>query len=363
MRSQLIIVCFCLSLITLSGCSEKTPVFPEGNTSLTLVAKWISSDSLFSLGGAKVIVTSEYGTAIYFTDSSGILRLTGIPSAVYNFSVRKPFPDDNSIIIAGALLNIEVLSGVAITDTVYAKPMSGMGLCINEIYCSGPINNTFYFYDQFIELYNSSDSVRYLDGILVLRFSSNSISSGFKGPGADEDNDNDIDGVTYCFRFPGSPGGKEYPLLPKSFITLASDATNHKKMASKSIDLSKADWEFYNQFSPDDLNNPSVPNLRNMITDETTDFYINLLSDVIIVAKGTDSVYTDGIDISDIIDGVEYQSTSTASKTLDSRVDRSFILSPPKYSGKSIQRREPGVDTNDGMLDWEILPEPTPGYQ
>ena len=60
---------------------------------------------------------------------------------------------------------------------------------------------------------------------------------------------------------------------------------------------------------------------------------------------------------------MEYQSSANSLKTLDDKVDRGWVLSPSKYGGKSMQRREPGVDTNDGTLDWEIIPAPTPGYQ
>jgi len=90
---------------------------------------------------------------------------------------------------------------------------------------------------------------------------------------------------------------------------------------------------------------------------------INLSSDVIVVSSGVDSVWEDGIDIPTIIDGVEYQSSVSVGKTLDNRVDRGFALSPAKYGGHSLQRREPGSDTNDATLDWEIIPNPTPGYQ
>jgi hypothetical protein len=184
-----------------------------------------------------------------------------------------------------------------------------------------------------------------------------------KGPGADEGNDNDIDGITYIFKFPGTPGEKNYPFYPKTFKVLATTAINHQKSVAISIDLSNADWEFYNQYSVTDFDNPKVPNLINIRSDRTVDFLIGLTSDVIVLASGVDAVWEDGIDISTIIDGVQYASSPTSRKTLDSRVDKSFLLSPPRYSGKSMQRREPGGDSNDAMSDWEIISAPTPGKQ
>ncbi|MGE5399717.1 MAG: DUF4876 domain-containing protein [Ignavibacteriales bacterium] len=353
-------------LIMLQGCAEKPPVMPDGESQMTIKAVWNSStDSIphyLPMPNAKVILSSEYGFMVRYTNESGVLDLSGIPSAVYNVSVRMQHPSDPGIILVGTRLSIQTFSRKPAVDTVYAKPISSTGIAINEIYAAGPVSH-LYWYDQYIELYNSSDSTKYLDGMLVMRFSSNN-TNGAKGPGADEGNDGDIDGVTYIYKFPGKPGEKNYPFPPKKFLVIAQSAINHKSVYTSSVDLSKSDWEFYNQYSPSDIDNPKVPNLINMRSDQgASDFMIALTSDIVVIASGVDSNWQDGIDISTILDGVEYQQSSTTPKTLDQRVDRGYVISPPTYSGKSIQRREPGVDTNDGSLDFEILNHPTPGFQ
>ena len=126
--------------------------------------------------------------------------------------------------------------------------------------------------------------------------------------------------------------------------------------------MSQVDWEFYNQYSTSDFDNPNVPNLINIRSDRTVDFLINLVSDVIVISSGVDSVWEDGIDISTVIDGIQYKSSTTTRKTIDSRIDKGYVLSPPRYSGRSMRRREPGVDTNDGTLDWEMTQGATPGF-
>lgn len=350
-----------LFFVFLTGCSEKI-VDPEGNTRLTLKVLWAAQDSLLPLDNAEVLFSSDYGVSIKHTDDNGLLSVSGMPSGIYNIAVRKPLPEDNSIIISGSLLNLQLKSSLEVNETILARPISSFGLSINELYYAAPVNDIYYFYDQFIELYNSSDNVKYLDGIMIMRLSSNSTDKGFKGSGADEGNDGDIDGVLYAFKFPGNPGEQNYPLQPKSFITLAQNARDHRTKIPKSIDLSNADWEFYNQFSATDTDNPNVPNLINIISDEGTDFTMRLDRDIIVVATGEDNNWSDGIDISTVIDGIQFMKSSTQRKTLDERVDRSFIISPPTYTGKSVQRRDSGVDTNNGLLDWEII-TPTPGYQ
>lgn len=355
------------SLIFFTSCAENPPTMVDGQGQLEIVVLWDTSfvDSISTpipISDAKVIISSRYSTKICYTDNEGKLFITNLPTSNYGITIRKQHPVDPNIILVGSKQNLEIVSGKILVDTIYLKPISSSGISINEIYCAGPVNNFFYFFDQFIELYNSSDEVKYLDGMMIMRFSSNSEG---KGPGADEDDDNDIDGVTYVFKFPGKPGEKNYPIYPKQFIVLASDAVDHRKVCATSYDLSNADWEFYNQYSPEDIDNPNVPNLINMRPDKTADFLIALTSDVIILSDGRDSLWQDGIDITTVIDGVEYQSNPHPQnkKTLDSRIDRSYVLSPPRYSGKSMQRREPGLDTNDSLSDFEIKERATPGYQ
>jgi hypothetical protein len=347
------------------GCHEELPTTIDGNAKIELTAIWDTSSvenvtKYIPLINAKVILSSEYGVSVRTTDENGKLLVSGLPSSTYSISVRMPHPLDPNILLVGSVRDREIITGNVFMDTIIAKPISSSGISINEIYASGPVNSIYYFYDQFIELYNASDSVKYLDGMMVMRVSGNSDG---KGPGADEDDDGDMDGAIYIFKFPGNPGGQNYPFYPKTFLVLAQDAVNHKNTVSTSIDLNNANWEFFNQFSANDIDNPNVPNLINMKSDVTVDFLINLSNDVIVVSSGVDSVWLDGIDISTVIDGVEYQSNISNAKTLDSRIDRGFVLSPPKYGGQSMQRREPGSDANDATLDWEIIPKPTPGYQ
>ncbi|MCU7496267.1 MAG: DUF4876 domain-containing protein [Ignavibacteria bacterium] len=350
-------------LMFMQGCAEKAPLMADGESKMIVRAFWNNStDSIphyVPMANAKVILNSEYGYIVKNTDANGVLELNNLPCAVYNVSVRMQHPMDPSVLLVGTKLSIGTSTEKAAIDTIFAKPVSSTGIAINEIYAAGPVSN-LYWYDQFIELYNSSDSVKYLDGMMVMRFSGNSTG---KGPGADEGDDGDIDGLTYAFKFPGKCGEKNYPFPPKTFLVLASNAINHQKNYSTSVDLSHADWEFYNQYSALDMDNPKVPNLINMRPDITADFVIALTNDIVVLSNGKDQNWQDGIDISTILDAVEYQTTATVQKTLDPRLDRGYVLSPPRYSGRSIQRREAGVDTNDGSVDWETLAHPTPGYQ
>ncbi len=347
------------------GCMREKPTQADGTSHLVLLVLSDTSSAKDStayapVAGAEVILSSEYGMKIGYTDEFGRAQWMSLPSSEYSVTARAPYPGDPTIQLVGSLEKIEVPPASSVVETVMVEPTSSTGLVINEIYSSGPVNNFFFFFDQFIELYNASGETKYLDGMMVMRVSGNNDG---KGPGADEGNDGDIDGVTYAFKFPGTPGEHNYPIRPRQFVVLASDAVDHRKTCPTSIDLSHADWEFYNQYSAEDIDNPNVPNVINMRSDRTTDFLINLVGDIVVLSSGEDSVWSDGIDIRTIIDAVEYHGSPTVRKTLDPRVDRGFTLSPPRYSGMSMQRREPGYDTNNSTLDFEIISHPTPGYQ
>jgi hypothetical protein len=348
--------------IFIQACFENPPTMQDGNSNIKLLALWNNdlsnlTENLIPLKNAEVIISSEYGIQIKYTDENGWLILSNLPSSTYSFSFRLEYPEDKNIILMGSILSIQLKPKQEIIDTVDARPYSNNGMAINEMYYVGPVNNIFYFSDQFVELYNAGDSVKYLDGLMIMRFSGNT-EEGHKGPGADENNDGNLEGVSNIFKFPGNPGEVNYPFYPKSFLVIAADAINHKNIIAGSLDLSNADWEFYNQFSADDIDNPSIPNLISIRSDIVSDFNMNLNSDIILMTKGNDKVWEDGINISDIIDGVEYKSSYSQIKTLDARIDRGVVIGPTRFNGKSIQRRDPGTDSNNSSLD----NSPTPGH-
>jgi len=193
-KRKIFFAVFCLLIIFLSGCSEEPPTSHDGTGELILYSLWDTSSvagikKVVPMSNAKVILISEYGTIIKYTDELGKLQLTHLPAATYDISVKKNHPVDNNILLCGSVKALKIGFNGIVKDTVYTTPFSSFGISINEIYSAGPVNNVFYFYDQFIELYNSSDEVKYLDGMIISRVSGNSDG---KGPGADEDDDGEI---------------------------------------------------------------------------------------------------------------------------------------------------------------------------
>ena len=356
------IISFLIILILIFGCLDKQsmPLTYDGKMDITFQV-WYDIDSLND--GAKLssipveIFTYAYEGCAYSdsTDSNGIVIFEDIPWSEYNVNINSEiivdygtFIDTMPIVAAGIYYPD---SSVNTIDTVNILcGGSEKGLKINEIYSVGPPNNFFYFYDQYVELYNSSSEIKYLDGMVFCRMS------------------NTIDNITYIFQFPGEPlVGTEYPVEPGQFVVLAQDAYDHKDLifnGKVSIDLTVADWEFKNSADLGDWDDPDVPNLENIEVGNHVDFMINLTSDVVILADGSDIDYLDGLDSASIIDGVEYSSSSTHIKDIENFVDRGFGgVGLQKYSGQSLERKTPGFDTDNSTIDFEVIPAPTIGYQ
>ncbi|HEX3073974.1 MAG TPA: hypothetical protein VHP30_10210, partial [Ignavibacteriales bacterium] len=244
-------------LLHLSGCAEEPPVTPDGRGSIEITAmgdmSLTDTAKYVPLANAKAFVTSEYGVFEFQTDEHGILKLENLPSSVYNINIKMRHPDNSSILISGNLLDIPITTREVYADTLFADQTAGTGIAINEIYASGPVNDIKFYSDQFIELYNYSEETKYLDGMIMCKFAVEFIPGG---TGSDTGNDGDIDGITAAFKFPGNPGEKNYPFEPHTFKVMATLALNHKIRVPSSLDLSIADWEFYNPFSATDFDNP-----------------------------------------------------------------------------------------------------------
>lgn len=353
-----------ISFFLLNGCAEDAPVTPDGGGIIEIMSLGdisLNNDSIHyvPMANAKAYISSEYGVFEKQTDEYGILKLENLPSAVYSINIRMNHPDNPYILITGNLMDITIGTAQIHRDTLRASQISGTGIAISEVYSVGSPNDIYYYFDQFIELYNYSDETIYLDGMIVSRFAN--MEDFSKGAGADDGDDGDIDGLSFASKFPGNPGEKNYPFEPRTYKVLAVQPIDHRKNIPTSVDLSKADWEFYNQHSTTDFDYTNIPNLINMLPHKTTDFYLNLSGDIIILASGTDQNLSDGLDISSVLDGMQYRVSPSYPPTIDSRIDKSTIVTPLKYSGKSIQRREPDMDTNNGRLDWTTVTGPTPG--
>ena len=113
-----------------------------------------------------------------------------------------------------------------------------------------------YLADQYIKIYNNSDSVLYADGLVILE-------SAFK-TSQKYDYTPDIMSramaVQCVYAIPGN--GKDYPVQPGKSLLICDKAIDHREANSNSFDLSNADFEWYDDSDKNpDIDNPQVTNL------------------------------------------------------------------------------------------------------
>ncbi len=366
-----ILITLILVAAVMGACAREMPVTPDGNGVVSVVV--VDSSGIFPgtvagvpspLDSAEVTLKSRTHelNILAYTDADGRVTFDGLVSGDYDIFARREFYLENNKKVVTGGGKFELAGFENKDDTVLVNLITASDLMINEIFYTGSDYSSYYFYGQFVELYNASRDTFYLDGMILTR------QSQTYYPDQDE-----VDYVRaiYAFQFPGTPTtGRDHPILPGQFIVIASDAIDHTIWNSKSIDLSGADYECFNPMGSD-YDNPHVPNLTRLRPTTGSDYLINLTHNAVVLARGEEIEYFEYepgrlhilIPIDQVLDGVEYASNTSSTKALTWRVDAGFAgLGCTKYSGQSTERRELGLDTNDSSFDFVLLPDPTPGW-
>ena len=360
-----------------SGC-ERMPSANEGASTVSFVVQDASSymQALYgsnSVRGAVVTLRSvNYGKEYTAsTDTGGVAKFAEIPSDIYSISVIRYLSATEvqqvtnvsmERKLAGAMGSLVLRadqSAEGIPVTVDLVPLSD--IIISEMYNTGPTGSGLYFHDRFMELFNVSDSVQYLDGIVVANVRKGFITSDFIH-------------TQQIWKFPGT--GKDYPIRPHEFKVLAEDAIDHRVNAPTSIDLSHADFEFVVTRSGD-VDNPAVTNMIMIYQPFGFDWTPAGEGDAYVLCRvpNTDSLKYEADDLlvpkSTVFEGIEYLKDPTRLdlKKLDPKIDAGATGGALFYTGYSLERKlrltESGwtlQDNNNSSLDFEKITPPAPGY-
>lgn len=227
------------------------------------------------------------------------------------------------------------------------------GLVMSEIFFSGSTTpeDRNYNGDQYVEFYNNSDEVIYLDGLCI--GTHGSITSN-PSPWVDNDgNLLDVIPITFqSFMFPGT--GETYPLQPREVAVLAVTAIDHTAAdanPNSPADLSNADFETY--VHPDrDVDNPSVPNLIIMYTTSAA------MSDWIMATSGNRSVVSwrlpTGLDWETFVDNPDnfMQNPTTGSGFFNFMVHKDWVVDGVELVDAREDRRHKQlpVEVDAGMV-------------
>lgn len=224
----------------------------------------------FSLSEAKNLIVTATNTKTSrkvrtTVSESGVAQLL-LPTGYYNFEVTGNHNDNN---IMGWKSNVEILGSKSLSlALVYASKSS---LIFKEVYYTGVMS--YYFKDAFYEIYNNSDEVQYLDG-LILGVVDNGVpvdvETSASSVWVDESGNliNRYPMHSFTMYFPGQ--GKEYPLAPGKSVVVAVSAIDHsarelsdEEDVASPVNLAHADWEMYATGKTILLtDNPDVPDLK-----------------------------------------------------------------------------------------------------
>ena len=208
------------------------------------------------------------------TDSAGKVRFTGIEPGFYSAQLTHNYSDLGFVYYVNSRGSFDVLSDVV--DTFDVATSTTGAFVIKEIYFSGcltPSGNA-YSADQFVEIYNQTDQVQYVDGLSILEHESYGLEPNYWSWLKD---------TIVCRMIWTIPGeGNDYPLNPGESVVLARDAFDHKSDPLGNplcpVDLGHADFEFFVfSASGDDIDGAYSPNMiEDLFTFRGTDMVFHV---------------------------------------------------------------------------------------
>ena len=250
-------------------------------------------------------------------------------------------------------------------------------------------DGTNYTKDAYMSIYNNSDEIAYLDSLCigtVNPVTSSSPSNFTKPDGSLWD---EIPLFMMAWQFPGT--GTDYPLQPGEETIIALNAINHVDIASQSVDLSKADFAFWDPLlTGASVPAPGVEPLKMLWRNSGTAFTISLTGPAMVIFKIPTTVAESAQAYAEdpgnlqldpvkpnasqkflmihkdwVIDGVEcVTSASKANKRIPNNIDAGFTYIPTSYLGNSVCRKVDEVvdgrtiymDSNNSSEDFEVVP-------
>ena len=258
------------SAVILTSCKDDEPAIPESVVNWTLTLPETASDGTVSDVTAlftNINTSTTYkGTVTSVTKATVLTVSATVPEGLYKVSVEGTLSytaTDGSRVTSGFRAYQESIAIAGETATIPEAQTSfyspSEGFVISEVFFTGTTTDKEDQYgdDQYIKIRNNSDQILYADSLAILL-------SEFKPYDKQDYTPNimkDYFSVSAVFMIPGT--GKDVPVQPGEDLLIAVCGINHKEYNSRSFDLSKADFEFFDWDAADvypDTDGPA-PNL------------------------------------------------------------------------------------------------------
>ena len=391
----LILIIIILSGLTMVSCLDESTQSPISKVTIQVGMPHGFKDSVH-YANQYIILRSNRIQYRALTDSLGKAVFANVIPDVYSVSTSLELTGDQYVAYSDTIVENKgvILSGNLAKEQVFAEKSLQLNLTksvkqsllISKIYTSGTKDalGKSYSADGYIEIFNNSDVIQYVDGLYLGLVEAESVIA-FPASA------NPIYiHARQVFRFPG--GGQENPVLPGKSIVIANSAINHTIAAPTSVDLSNADFEAKStKFS----NNSNVKAINLIYTAYASLLYMNLTNggdNGAFLFKTNDDVskypfeYIPGktsgnryirIPAETVIDGIEVLRNRAVTgpdintKRLQSFIDAGymFISSISGYTHESIDRKvdtgKSGTriylrDTNNSLQDCINVTDPSP---
>ncbi len=206
-------------------------------------------------------IVDPFQPHVLLTDSAGSAYISNLLPGLYKIAAYRVLSAEETGPTGGLVRAFgdgfkQGIGGTAKITMKLAADQAG-SLVVSEVYYGGLTHANDYYWANFTELYNNSDTTVYLDGMLW----GYAFGISYSNVLTCEDNEafrEDPAGLWSLefHQFPGS--GRDYPVAPGQVVTIAQDALDHSQVDPTLPDLSQADFELEGSADPD---NPDVPNM------------------------------------------------------------------------------------------------------
>lgn len=273
MKKLLTAITAVAAVLAISSCNKENEATTVSTVSVSVqLPEDFPAEAVFE--GKVTANNKTTGESIEAQASAGVAEFKKVPFGVYDFSASWSLSGEEFAAIAPGLASVSVsINGVASEIVLSKDQIDGAEveiktvwsvaapLIFSRIYNFGTLNlaGKPYSTDKYLEIFNNSDEVQYLDGLYIGEAWGDAITvSMFDGIAS-----SDSLYMRRISKFPGS--GNEYPVQPGKSVVVAMNAKNHidAEVVVNTVDLSGAEFECYvdgaASFFPAD--NAEVPNL------------------------------------------------------------------------------------------------------
>lgn len=257
-KNQWVKVILFSAALGITSCSDENEI----KTSTVDITVTVDS-TIEGLGLTSGTYTFENVNTSVKTDVAYPAQKLELADGLYNvtFIGKGSYVHDNATVevnVQGVQQNVAVSGGqYQLAMKVHVLNTGEPGFVIAEVFLPGTFTtaNKQYNGDQYVRIYNNSDKVLYADGLL---FMESQFPTTQKFQSVTPDIMDEAIAVGAVVAVPGS--GTDYPVQPGESFLICDNAMNHKEANVNSVDLSKANFEWYLE-SKQDIDNPGVPNL------------------------------------------------------------------------------------------------------